>query len=80
MPRGVRVAIAPHGGWVAPMRGQTRVLGNGVPKRQVALGSAQRIGAAQAPSGARVYPAQGPDNPSARCPCVGSVIVSARSS
>jgi len=42
MPRGVRVAIAPHGGWEVPMRGQTRVLGNGVPKRQVALGSTPR--------------------------------------
>ena len=44
------------------------------PKRHVVLGSAQRIGATQAPGGARVCPAQGPGSPSARCPCVGSTI------
>ena len=46
----------------------------GVPKCQVALGFAQRIGAAQASGAARVCPVQGSGSPNARCSCVGSVI------
>jgi len=36
----------------------------------VARGSAPRSGAAQAPGGARICPAQGPGSLSASCPCM----------